>query len=142
MTALAAIERRRGRLAQALDWARRARAVAEARGLSQAVVQALVEESRTEAQRRRGDAARALLAQARRLARKLDLAPELFDVYLELWRLGVREHDQSEARAALRALRQVVRFLESYPPGADDVRPLLDPRGHAEPAPAPIKEAR
>ncbi|MCU0222868.1 MAG: helix-turn-helix domain-containing protein [Acidobacteria bacterium] len=142
MTALAAIERRRGRLAQAADWARRARAVAEARGLSQAVVQALVEESRTEAQRRRGDSARALLAQARRLARKLDLAPELFDVYLELWRLGVREHDQAEARAALRALRQVVRFLESYPPGADDVRPLLDPRGHAEPAPVPVKEAR
>ncbi len=142
MAALAAIERRRGRLPQAVDWARRARAVAEARGLSQVVVQALVEEARVEGLRRRSDAARALLAQARRLARKLDLAPELFDVYLELWRLGVRERDQAEARAALRSLRHVVRFLESFPTGAEDVRPLLEPRGHAEVVPALAREVR
>ncbi|MCU0254537.1 MAG: hypothetical protein MUE47_08370, partial [Acidobacteria bacterium] len=142
MVALAAIERRRGRLPQGADWARRARTTAEARGLTQVVVQALVEEARIEGLRRRGDAARTLLSQARRLARKLDLATELFDVYLELWRLGVREHDQAETRAALRSLRHVVRFLESFPPGAEDVRPLLDPCGAAEPAAALAKEAR
>jgi len=142
MNALAAVERGRGRLPVALEWARRARATAEARGLSQVLVQSLLEEARLEGLRRRGESARALLGQARRLARKLDLAPELFDVYLELWRLGVRERDQAEARAALRSLRHVVRFLETLPTGAEDVRPMLEPSGLPEPAPAAAREAR
>ncbi|UCF68946.1 MAG: hypothetical protein JSV80_06570, partial [Acidobacteriota bacterium] len=62
----------------------------------------------------------------RRVARELDLHGELFDVYLELWRLARREHDSSASRACLRSLRHLARYLEVFPPHADDLRRALD----------------
>ncbi|MBP7149175.1 MAG: helix-turn-helix transcriptional regulator [Acidobacteria bacterium] len=135
MLRLGETERRRARLGPAADWNRRARSAAEAAGLTQLLVQALIEEGRIACARRRADVARATWTQARRLARRLDLHGELFSIYLELWRLAARENNANESRAALRALRHAARFLETLPAEAQDAREHLELfRGYGRPA--------
>lgn len=131
MIRMGALERQMGRTNQALEWIQKAGQAAQTHGAVQLGVQALTEEGRIHLARRRPDLARQAWSQARAKARKLDLHLELFDIYLELWRLAERTPDPSESRAALRSLRHLARFLEAIPDHARDVLPHL----HAAPLP-------
>lgn len=122
---LAEIGRRRGRLGEALEWIAKTRELARAHGIAQMVVQAETEEGRIHMARRRPALARDAWTRGRQLARTLDLNPELFDIYLELWRLARLERDRAEERAALHNLRRLSFGLEQLPEGAADVAPLL-----------------
>ncbi len=123
---LAQIARRRGRAVEALEWIERGRGVARAHGLAHLAVQADIEEGRVQAARGRGGAAREAWIRARHAARRLELYGELFDVYLELWRLARAEHADDEARVSLRTLRRLALRIETLPPEAADVVPFLD----------------
>lgn len=125
MIRLAAIERTLGRFNPALEWIQKATLASQTHGAAQLGVQALTEEGRIHLARRRPDLARQAWSHARSKARKLDLHLELFEVYLELWRLAERLPDPAESRAALRSLRHLARFLEAIPDHARDVIPHL-----------------
>ncbi|MDQ7087104.1 MAG: hypothetical protein Q9Q13_04245 [Acidobacteriota bacterium] len=46
---------------------------------------------------------------------------DLFEIYLELWRLAEREGQAGQARACLGSLRQLSRLLERIPSHARDL---------------------
>ncbi len=125
---LAEIARRAGRLAEADGWLDRARALAATHGLAQLAVHADTEEGRLRLAARRPDLAREAWARARRLAGRLDLAAELFDIHVELFRLARHEGRAGDERTALHHLRRLSLALERIPPSAADVEPLLLPR--------------
>lgn len=126
MVRLAETERLRSRLAPALDWAAKAQSVAETHGLSQMKVVALTEEGRVHIDLKRTDLARRAWSTARRIARSLDLHFELFVLYAESWRLAEREGDHKDARASLRTMRHLLRFVDAVPRGYRDVRERLE----------------
>lgn len=122
---LAEIERRRGRLTSALDWVHRVAAFTEKEISPKVSVLAALEEGRIYRQRNRPDLARTAWSRARRQARQASLQAELFEVYLELWRLDSREGNRHLALASLRTLRHLSRFLEVIPSTAEDLLPHL-----------------
>lgn len=136
MVKISEVERHRDRLQAAADWVAKARDLAETHGLNQVKVYALIEEGRVLLAQRRADLARRTWASARRIARSLDLHQELFVLYAELWRLADSDGDTSEARASLRTLRHLLRFLDAVPHGFDDVRAKIDDTIDESAAPA------
>lgn len=124
---LAATERRRGNPPAALDWAERGRRLAEGMGFPFLLVKLWTETGRIQRERAQLDLAREAWATGRRLARNLELHADLFEIYLELWRLAGHEGNESEQRSSLRSLKHLSRFLETLPPEAHDLRPHLDP---------------
>lgn len=122
---LAASERARARITQSAEWCARSIATAETHGLSQLKVQALLEEGRIHLARRRKDLARQSWSRAKRLARALDLHRDLFDLYVETWRLAEADDDRELARTALRSLRSLLRFVEYVPLSVGTLRDRL-----------------
>jgi tetratricopeptide (TPR) repeat protein len=139
---LAATERRRANYAAALGWAERGRALAQDLGFPFLLVKLWTETGRIERDRARLDLAREAWATSRRLARSMDLYADLFDIYLELWRLAAQQQNEAEQRSCLRSLRHLSRFLEALPPEAQDLRPHLDGPLAASVEEAPEEEAR
>jgi transcriptional regulator with XRE-family HTH domain len=122
---LAATERRRENHAAAIAWAERGRALAQSLGFPFLLVKLWTETGRIERERAQPDLARRAWTTGRRLARSLELYPDLFEIYLELWRLAGQQHNDAEQRACLRSLRHLSRFLETLPPEARELRPHL-----------------
>lgn len=125
MIQLAAIQRRRSQYAEGLRWLDRARSRAEELGLTGHMVGILTEKGRIELLRGRAESARRAWSEARRIARRLRLHRELFDIYLELWRLAEREGQLGQIRACLRTLKQLARLLERVPLCAKDLTDRL-----------------
>jgi transcriptional regulator with XRE-family HTH domain len=139
---LAAIERRRENYAAAAAWAERGREMAQSLGFPFLLVKLWTETGRIERDRAQLDLARRAWTTGRRLARSLELYADLFDIYLELWRLAGRQRNEAEQRACLRSLKHLSRFLEALPPEARELRPHLDRHAAPRAGDAAEEEAR
>lgn len=118
---LAEIERRRAKLDVAMEWAEKGRGMAQTLGFPFLLVKLWTETGRIERARSHFDSARKAWSTARRLARSLDLHPELFDIYHELWQLAREQGNESEQRSYVRRLKHLSRFMEALPRDAKEL---------------------
>ncbi len=112
---LAATQRMRARGDEALGWAEKAHAVARERGFDYQLLLIWTEKGRIQRSLGRDDLARGAWNEARGIARRLDHPRELFEIYLELWRMACADQDRGDSAHYLKELRRLSHLVDRLP---------------------------